>query len=217
VRVNIRQRVSSGGRPRCSLVVLLPVAASAALLVSGCGVADNTTAAAPAPTVTVTVPGPTPAVTETATARITETVTPTSETQPNPAPRDAPDTVAPAPEQQEAGSDFDRQHAVDVVGDIIDDIKTVDFRLRDGIGVSTRLAMLSDDYDRLREAGTPPGTSPANYHARLSTLAKFAANAADDYDDNPTQGAASYAVVRKETAPLFAQLNSAVGTNFRLP
>jgi len=200
-----------------SAMLLVPLCAGTAMLMSSCGGASDA-AAKPTPTVSVTVPGPTATVTKTATVRITKTVTPTPEPTPEPTSEPAQaDTAAPAPEEQEVGSDFDRPYAVAVVGDIITEIKTVDFRMRDGIGVSTRLGMLSDDYTRLSEAGTPPGTSPANYQARLSTLARFAGNAADDYDDDPTQGSATYAVVRNETAPLFAQLDSVLGTNFRLP
>ena len=88
------------------------------------------------------------------------------------------------------GIDFDRAYAIDVAGDMIRDINTVDHRLRDGIAVSSGLWLLSSEYGRLENAGTPPGVDAAKYHARLRTLDAFASAASDIYDNNPTEGAA---------------------------
>jgi hypothetical protein len=51
----------------------------------------------------------------------------------------------------------------------------------------------------------------------LKTLRSFAKTAGDEYYDQPTTGAARYAVVRKETGVLFAELNSSLGTDLQLP
>jgi len=100
---------------------------------------------------------------------------------------------------------------------VIEDIRTVDKRLGDGIGVSSALLLLRDSYGRLDDAGTPPHVNAAKYHARVTTLEQFAGTAADMYDVDRVQGHARYAVLRKETGVLFGQLNSSVGTNMRLP
>ena len=104
-----------------------------------------------------------------------------------------------------------------MAGDVIEDIKSVDERLSDGIGVSSALDLLSDSYGRLAATGTPPGVAADDYQSRLTTLESFASTAADRYDANPTDRQARYAVLRKETGPLFSQLNSALATRFALP
>ena len=116
-----------------------------------------------------------------------------------------------------ADAAFDRAYAVAKVSDIVDDIKTVDHRLKDGIGVSSALSLLSDSYGRLQDAGLPPGVDKSTYYARLSTLQAFAAQAADTYDSDAMQASARYVVVRKQTGVLFQQLNTALGTDFQLP
>ncbi len=63
----------------------------------------------------------------------------------------------------------------------------------------------------------PPEADPAKYMTRLTTLEQFAAAAADEYFDDPMRATARYAVVRKQTGTLFANLNSALHTNFALP
>ena len=115
------------------------------------------------------------------------------------------------------GGDFDRAYAMGIGGDIIHDINTVDDRLRDGIGVSSALYLLSDSYGRLLDAGIPPGVDAADYYGRLTTLQTFATDAADLYDSNAMEGRAKYAVLREQTGPLLDQLNDAANTNFRLP
>ncbi len=114
-------------------------------------------------------------------------------------------------------SAFDREYAVSVTGDILEDVRTVDHRLKDGIAVSSALSLLADSFGRLLEAGTPPGVNAAEYHARLTTLESFAGQASDIYDANPTEGSAKYAVVREQTGVLLGELNSAMGTSFSLP
>lgn len=112
---------------------------------------------------------------------------------------------------------FDRAWANHVVRDIRADLRTVDQRLRTGSGVGSALSLLGDSYGRLAQAGTPAGVDEADYRARLSTLEAFAATAADEYLVNPTEGRARYAVVRDETEVLFETLNTALGSNYRLP
>ena len=162
-----------------------------------------------------TVPGPTTTVTATASATATVTATvkvkvPVTVT-PTPA---AP--VEPPPSTTDA-DEFDRGWARDIASDIEEDLSSVDERLGDGIGVSSALYLLSDSYRRLLDAGIPPGADPAKYTARLKTLSSFAQLASDEYDTDATQASARYAVIRRETGVLFAVLNSAMGTSFRLP
>ena len=113
--------------------------------------------------------------------------------------------------------DFDRAYAVSVAEDILEDIRSIDHRLKDGIGVSSALSLLSDSFGRLLTAGTPPGVNAADYNARLTTLESFAGDAADLYDVNPTEGSAKYAVAREQTGVLLGSLNSALGTTYTLP
>lgn len=115
------------------------------------------------------------------------------------------------------GNDFDREWATKKVADIIDDIASVDERLADGVMVTSAMSMLSNSYGRLLDAGIPPGVEASEYAARVSTLEEFAARAADLYRADPQEGTAKYAVLREQTGPLFAQLNAALGTDFRLP
>ena len=100
---------------------------------------------------------------------------------------------------------------------LIDDISTVDERLGDGIGVPSALDMLSTSCDRMSDADVPPGADPATYMARLRTLSSFSASAATTYSDNPMEASARYAVARVETREMFAVLNAALGTGYRVP
>lgn len=73
----------------------------------------------------------------------------------SPAKTAPPEPDATAPYEPDAtaapsASDFDRTYAVEIAGDIFEDIKTVDHRLNDGIGVSSALDLLSDSYGRHR-------------------------------------------------------------------
>jgi len=128
-----------------------------------------------------------------------------------------PAPAGPAEEASSSSGDFDRAHAIDVGGDIVREVKTVDERLGDGIAVSSALSLLSTDYGRLLDAGIPPGVKESKYYARVTTLQTFAEDAADVYDIKPMEGEAKYAVLRQETRPLLDQLNGAVNTHFELP
>jgi hypothetical protein len=128
-----------------------------------------------------------------------------------------PAPAGPAEEAPSSSGDFDRAHAIDVGGDIVQEVKTVDERLGDGIAVSSALSLLSTDYGRLLDAGIPPGVKESKYYARVTTLQTFAEDAADVYDIKPMEGEAKYAVLRQETRPLLDQLNGAVNTHFELP
>jgi hypothetical protein len=68
-----------------------------------------------------------------------------------------------------------------------------------------------------RDTAQCAGVDEAEYRGRLKTLSSFAKTAGDEYYDQPTTGAARYAVVRKETGVLFAELNSSLGTDLQLP
>jgi Tol biopolymer transport system component len=112
---------------------------------------------------------------------------------------------------------FEREWAVQAAGWILKDIATVDERMLDGIGVPGALQTLSDAYLYLLKAGFPPGVDQAQYYARLVTLSEFAAQAADEYRDWPTDASARYEVVRGQTGILLAIINSALGTGYALP
>jgi hypothetical protein len=196
---------------RRSLLHTLAVAGAVSaigLLGASCGGSPTAGKVKPAPSVTVTVTVPGPTVTETVTPIVTPTVEPSEESLSE---SSAPPEADPTPV-----SDFDRAYAIGVARDMIRDVKSVDGRLGDGIGVSSGLSLLSGEYG-LENAGTPPGVDAAKYHARLRTLESFSSTASDMYLDDPTQGAARYAVVREETGTLLSQLNSALGTDLRLP
>lgn len=77
--------------------------------------------------------------------------------------------------------------------------------------------MLATSFERLAEAGVPPGLDAASYLASLETLVFFADMASDEVLYAPIDGAARYAIIRKETAPVLADLSAATGTSFGLP
>lgn len=130
---------------------------------------------------------------------------------------DTEDTTSVADGDPTGITDFDSAYAQQVARDIVTEIKTVDHRLKDGIAVASALNLLSNDYSRLLDAGTPPVIDASEYHARLSTLESFAAEAASMYADDPMEASARYVVVRKETGVLLGQLNEAMGTDYQLP
>jgi hypothetical protein len=134
-----------------------------------------------------------------------------------PAPESTAEAPTPDVPDEAPISDFDRAFGVKTAGEIVEDIRTVDHRLGDGIGVPSALMLLSDSYGRLADAGTPPGVAAADYQSRVSTLQSFASIAADMYEMDPMQGSARYSVVRHETGSLFQHLNTALGTHFALP
>lgn len=122
-----------------------------------------------------------------------------------------------AAQAEETSADFDKAYAIDVTDRIIEQIKSVDERMGDGIQVDGALQLLANQYDRLANAGTPPGADEADYMSRLSTLNDFAQRAADSYADDPTGATAKYEVVRKETKPVLEAINAATGKHFTLP
>ena len=114
-------------------------------------------------------------------------------------------------------SDDEIEYVKDHVEDILEDIETVDYRLGDGITVSSALYLLSDSYARLGNDAVPPGVSESKYLARLATLSDFAWDAAEIYDYNSMEGTAKYMVLRKETTPVLDDINAWLGTNYQLP
>jgi hypothetical protein len=112
---------------------------------------------------------------------------------------------------------FDRAYALDQAREIIGDIRELNTRFQDGIGVSSRLYILSDAYSGLEDAGVPPGVKPQNYLPRLRTLASFAEQAADQYDFNAMEATAKFEVIKEQTRTLFSQINKATGSNLKVP
>lgn len=100
---------------------------------------------------------------------------------------------------------------------LLRDIHTVDLRLRDGGAVSSGLWLVQTDFEHLLTLPTPPGTDPAKYRARLTTLAAFAEDASDLYWDYPMEATARYVVLREETTPILVAINDWLGTSFELP
>lgn len=83
--------------------------------------------------------------------------------------------------------------------------------------MSSGLYLLSDSYERMSEAGVPPGLDAATYLARLDTLRLFAEQAGDLYDVDPMEPSAKDYVTREQTGVLFGQINGALGTDPQLP
>lgn len=54
------------------------------------------------------------------------------------------------------------------------------------------------------------------YHARLRTLQQFAEDAANEYDANPSEATAKYAVARRETGTSSGRSTQPLGTSLRL-
>lgn len=100
---------------------------------------------------------------------------------------------------------------------LLRDIHTVDVRLLDGIGVSSGLWLVQTDFEHLLTLPTPPGTDPAKYRARLTTLAAFTGDASDLYWDYPMEATAKYVVLREETAPILVAINDWLGTTCEYP
>jgi hypothetical protein len=100
---------------------------------------------------------------------------------------------------------------------IVGDMKRIDYRLGDGIAVSSAMWMLAENYDRLLGSPAPRGVSRSKYYARLATLSDFMNQAADDYDYAPTSATAQYLVVKKHTKPVFKAVNAWLGTDYRVP
>ena len=199
-------------------VAVLGTGVLAALIVglTACGSAsaDDARAAAEAPAATVTIE-----TTVTATVTATPSASPSEPTS-SPTPRSAepaPKAAATSAPDGSPQADFDPSYARTVAGYIIEDIGDVDEYMQDGIAVPSALYMLSSSYDRMTDAGVPPGADPAKYMARLTTLSSFAESAGDEYDDSPVEATARYAVIRRETGVVFSVLNSAMGTHFKLP
>jgi hypothetical protein len=100
---------------------------------------------------------------------------------------------------------------------IVGDMQRIDYRLGDGIAVSSAMWMLAENYDRLLDSPAPAGVSRSKYYARLATLSDFMNEAADDYDYAPTSATAQYLAVKKHTKPVFKAVNAWLGTGFRVP
>lgn len=79
------------------------------------------------------------------------------------------------------------------------------------------LRFLSEDMQRLLDAGMPPLGDTAHYHAQATTLGQFYAKAANQLPGDITGAAATYTVAREETGKLLALLNPVLGTHYSLP
>ena len=119
---------------------------------------------------------------------------------------------------QAARAGFDRRYLLKTARYVISDMRTINTRLRDGISVSSAFYILSDSYGYMSNAGVPPKiVKKARYKARLATLSDFANLAGDEYYDDETAAIARYSVIRKQTKILFNQVNTAIGSDLRVP
>ena len=111
---------------------------------------------------------------------------------------------------------FELDYLRTVTNRVIRDVATADCRAKDGIGVSSTLRFLADDFSTLADdAVLPPGVKAADYVPRARTLAEFSEQAADEIDDGyEADGYARYAVVKEEALPLLAMINKGLGTKF---
>ena len=124
----------------------------------------------------------------------------------------------PAPESSNSQSNVDSSTITLYAERILEDISALDGRVTDGIGMASRLSMLAGSYQALADGSVPPGVDAAEFKSRAGTLAQFAEQASTEYSYGQTlEGSARYAVIRKETTPLLAAINGALGTNFAIP
>jgi hypothetical protein len=101
---------------------------------------------------------------------------------------------------------------------VLQDIKELDSRFPDAFGMSSRLPMLADNFDRLLGVSAPPKANAATYKARVKTLANFARLASEEFmNDDEIAGAARYTVIRKQTGVLLGMINKSLGTTYKLP
>ena len=112
---------------------------------------------------------------------------------------------------------FEVRYTRQVAQRVVRDLGEADCRSRDGIMVGSALDMLADDFANLASnAEYPPGVVRSKYYARAITLSDFASDGADAYyyDDEMT-GYVKLQVILKETPPLFAMINTSLGTDFK--
>lgn len=126
-------------------------------------------------------------------------------------------TTPTAAEPEPEADDFDAAWAQECAGRVVRDMETVDERLLDGISVSSGLDLLSGSFDCFDDAGIPPGSDEAEYLSLVWTLSDFTSDAADLYWDDPMTATAKYQVVRENTESLFATINAATGSDYRVP
>ena len=97
-------------------------------------------------------------------------------------------------------------------------MKSINYRLGDGIGVSSALYLLSSSYGYMLNAGVPPKIlKKTGYSARIATLSDFAEIASDEYYYDEIAALARYSVIQQQTRILFKQINAAIGTSLTVP
>lgn len=165
---------------------------------------------------------PLPTVTVVQTQLVTPTPTKVAPrvAAPKPTPKPTPKPAPVRKPQPASDPNFDRAYLRTTVEYVIDDIKEADIRAADGDygGVASSLSLMSGSFGYMQNAGIPPRVNQADYVARLQTLESFAEQASDElYDDQIINGMARYEVIRKQTGVLFRKINSALGTNYKLP
>lgn len=148
-------------------------------------------------------------------------------TSPSPTPSTTSSTTPPEPARSSVSTEptvsssqqadqFDESWARKSTGWIVESIKTIDKSLKEGGLVGLAYSNLSSSFGYLEEANVPPGANSASYLARLQTLKKFSHDAYTVQFDDPSEAAAKYLVLRKETQPLLNTLNPVLGTQYKL-
>ena len=131
----------------------------------------------------------------------------------------APRVVVPSPVAKPQPVDnFDKAYARTVTAALVRDIASADeyFLDRPEIGTSAVMQSLSDNMQRLLDAGMPPVASKARYYALVTTLEKFYGQAAGQLPDDVIGGVSRYTVAREATPELFGMLNPVLGTKYAL-
>jgi hypothetical protein len=97
---------------------------------------------------------------------------------------------------------------------VVQDIRTADVRIRDGIGMDSTMSFLAQDFDELLSDGEPVG-APSSYVPTLMTLKNFANQASNEFaaGDN-LDGSARYHVLRGHALTIVSEINSIYGTHF---
>ena len=120
--------------------------------------------------------------------------------------------------QGTSAATFDRAYLIKTSRWVIREMKSVDYRLNDGIAVSSGLYLLSGSFGYMLNAGVPPSIrNQARYKARITTLSNFAEMAGDEYYDDEISAVARYSVIKDQTRILFRQINAALGTSLTVP
>jgi|GEM_PF-6348775 len=101
---------------------------------------------------------------------------------------------------------------------VTDDYAEVECRMQDGIAVSSRMQMLSDNFDRLDDSSLiPPGSQGKYWIPLVRTLRDFLAVGVEMWEQGDEfSGSARFYVSKPKAATMLRMVNKGLGTNYRL-